>query len=202
MTTRSRRLPRSFYARDPRVVAPELLHKVLVRRDGLGVRRGRIVEVEAYAGAEDPASHTYRGETARNRVMFGPAGHLYVYFSYGVHWCANAVTGERGVGTAVLLRAIAPIEGIDLMRAARPAARRDRDLGNGPGKLCQAMAITGADNGTDLVAAGSAVVIVDDGTPPPDHPAVGPRIGISVAVDEPWRWCVAGDPHLSRRVTA
>jgi DNA-3-methyladenine glycosylase len=188
-------LPRSFYARDGRVVAPELLNKVLVR----GSRRGRIVEVEAYAGSEDPASHGFRGPSPRNEVMFGPAGHLYVYFTYGMHFCANAVCGPTGESSAVLLRALAPLEGLDLMRAARgPAARRDRDLCSGPAKLCQAFAIDRALDGTDLVDGGE-VRVVDDGVAPPEVPGVSRRIGITMAVDEPWRWFVAGDPNVSRR---
>jgi DNA-3-methyladenine glycosylase len=187
-------VPRSFFARDGRIVAPELLNKLLVR----GERVGRIVEVEAYAGAEDPASHGFRGPTPRNEVMFGPAGHLYVYFTYGMHFCANAVCGEVGESSAVLLRALAPIDGLELMRAARgPAAKRDRDLCSGPAKLCQAFGIDREQDGADLVD-GHEVRVVDDGTPPPAEPGVSPRIGISVAVDEPWRWFVPGDPNLSR----
>src|SRR3954453_764489 len=138
-TTRgSALLPREFYRRDSRVVAKALLNKVLVHGD----RTGRIVEVEAYCGAMDPGSHAYRGMTRRNATMFGPAGGLYVYFTYGMHWCANAVGGDEGEGVAVLLRALAPLEGLDLMRASRgAAARRDRDLTSGPAKLCQAFGI-------------------------------------------------------------
>lgn len=199
--TRPRPLPRAFYRRDPRLVAPELLNKVIERDDGAGGRRaGRIVEVEAYAGAEDPAAHTYRGMTARNAVMFGPPGHLYVYFSYGMHWCANAVTGDEGVGTAVLLRAVEPLDGVEAMRAARGAvARRDRDIGSGPGKLCQALGIDRTHDGADLVGGDRGVRILDDGVPPPAEHGVSTRIGISVAADEPWRFYVPGSPHLSRR---
>jgi DNA-3-methyladenine glycosylase len=187
-------VPRSFFARDSRVVAPELLNKLLVRGD----RVGRIVEVEAYAGAEDPASHGFRGPTARNEVMFGPAGHLYVYFTYGMHFCANAVCGPDGESSAVLLRALAPLDGLDAMRVARgPAARRDRDLCSGPAKLCQALGLDRAHDGVDLVQ-GAEVAVLDDGTPPPTSPGVSARIGISVAVDEPWRWFVPDDPNLSR----
>ena len=188
-----KRVPRSFFARDSRIVAPELLNKLLVR----GERVGRIVEVEAYAGGEDPASHGFRGPTARNEVMFGPAGHLYVYFTYGMHFCANTVCGRVGESSAVLLRALAPLDGLDLMRAARPAAKRDRDLCSGPAKLCQAFGIDRDQDGDDLVA-GQDVRVLDDGTPPPATPGVSARIGISVAVDEPWRWFVPGDPNLSR----
>ena len=150
VTSRSRLVPRSFYARAPDIVALELLNKVLVGPNG----SGRIVEVEAYDGARDPASHAYRGLTPRNSVMFGRPGHLYVYFTYGMHWCANAVCREEGDAAAVLLRALAPIEGLDQMRAARPAARRDRDLCSGPAKLCQALGIGPSHNGVDLHAPG------------------------------------------------
>jgi DNA-3-methyladenine glycosylase len=190
---RGRIVPRRSYARDAREVAPELLGKVLVHGD----RAARIVEVEAYAGGEDPASHAFRGRTPRNAVMFGPPGHLYVYFTYGMHWCANAVCGRDGEASAVLLRAGAPLAGVAAMYGARPAARRDRDLCNGPAKLCQALGIDGSTNGEDLVRAGG-VVILDDGTPPPERPGVSTRIGLSSGQEHPWRWFVAGDPNVSR----
>jgi DNA-3-methyladenine glycosylase len=190
---RGRRLPRAFYRRDPRQVAPDLLGKVLVR-DGLAAR---IVEVEAYCGAEDAGSHAYRGMTRRNATMFGPAGHLYVYFTYGMHWCANAVCGDEGEGVAVLLRAAEPLRGLDEMRARRVKARRDQDLLAGPARLCQAFALTGAEDGADLVAASHDVTIVDDGTPPPARPLVGPRIGLSVGVEHPWRWCSPDSAYVS-----
>jgi DNA-3-methyladenine glycosylase len=184
---------------DPVDVAPWLLNKVLVS----GGRAGRIVEVEAYKGAVDPASHAYRGQTPRTTVMFGPPGYLYVYFTYGMHWCANVVTGPAGEASALLIRALAPLRGLEEMRRLRPAARRDRDLCNGPAKLCQALGITGADTGTDLLARSKApgtgvVRLVDDGTPPPERPAQGRRIGISVATEEPWRFWVADDENVSR----
>jgi DNA-3-methyladenine glycosylase len=179
---------------DPVDIAPWLLNKVLVR----GGRAGRIVEVEAYKGALDAASHAYRGETPRTSVMFGPPGHLYVYFTYGMHWCANVVCGPDGQAGAVLVRALAPVRGLAEMRRARLAARRDRDLCNGPAKLCQALGITGADNGTDLLAARARVRLVDEGTPPPESPAQGRRIGIRVATEEPWRFWVAGEENVSR----
>jgi len=185
-------LPRSFYRRASLAVAPELLNKVLVA----GPCRGRIVEVEAYAGALDPASHAYRGLTTRTTTMFGPPGHLYVYFTYGMHYCANAVTGEDGEGQAVLLRALAPLAGLPEMRARRPTIRSDRDLTSGPARLCQALGIDRAADGTDLVR--GAVRIVDDGTAPPDDPGISARIGITRAADLPWRWFVAGDPNVSR----
>jgi DNA-3-methyladenine glycosylase len=188
-----RPVPRSFLARDGRSVAPTLLNKLLVH----GETVGRIVEVEAYAGFEDPASHAFRGETPRTSVMFGPAGHLYVYFTYGMHWCANVVCGEDGTASAVLVRAVAPVEGIDVMRSRRLAARRDRDLTNGPAKVCQALGIDGELDGADLVTGDRGVTLLDDGTPPPTAPAVSTRIGISVGVEHEWRWYVADDPHVS-----
>jgi DNA-3-methyladenine glycosylase len=174
-------------------VAPELLNKVLVH----GGRAARIVEVEAYAGQEDPGSHAFRGPTPRTEVMFGPAGHLYVYFTYGMHWCANAVCGPRGTASAVLLRAGAPLVGLEEMFAARPAARRERDLCSGPAKLCQALGLDRAHDGADLVGADRGVTILDDGTAPPAAPGVSTRIGLSAGAEHPWRWFVPGDPNVS-----
>lgn len=187
-------LPRSFYEGDSREVAPQLLNKVLIH----GELSGRIVEVEAYAAEDDPASHAFRGETARNRTMFGSPGLLYVYFTYGMHFCANAVCGEVGWAHAVLLRALHPVGGIDVMRARRAAARRDVDLTSGPAKLCSALAIDRDLDGADLVADDRGITIIDDGTPPPATPGQSGRIGIRVATEEPWRWFVPGDPYLSR----
>ncbi len=194
---------RDFYRRDPREVAPELLNKLLVRRGTAGdgadaaERVGRIVEVEAYCGGIDPGSHAYRGLTPRNRTMFGPPGGLYVYFTYGMHWCANAVCGEEGEGVAVLLRALAPVAGLDAMRAVRPRARRDRDLCSGPAKLCQALGLGRAFDGADLVTGDRGVVVCDDGTPPPADPVQTTRIGLSAGAEHPWRWYVRGDPNVS-----
>jgi len=212
---------RSFLGRDPREVAPALLNKLLIRRGapaggargpgvgaGLGpavspgvgdhgVRAGRIVEVEAYCGQADPGSHAFRGMTPRNRTMFGPPGGLYVYFTYGMHWCANVVCGDEGEGVAVLLRALSPVSGLEAMFAARPRARRERDLCSGPAKLCQAFGLDGSFDGADLVHGDRGVWLVDDGTPPPAHPVQTTRIGLSAGAEHPWRWCVGGDPHVS-----
>ena len=188
-------LLRKFYRRDPREVAPQLLNKILVSSDG---RSGRIVEVEAYCGALDPAAHAYRGKTARNASMFGKPGLMYVYFTYGMHWCCNAVCGEQGEGVAVLLRALAPLTGLDAMRAARPACRSDRDLCRGPARLCQALGIGGAQDGIDLVGGAGGFTVASDGMPPPAEPVIAKRVGITRAVEQPWRWYVSGDRHVSR----
>lgn len=169
MTTgagRPRRLPVSFFARDATVVAPELLHKVLRVGSGRAAIDARIVEVEAYT-QDDPASHSWRGPTARNAVMFGPPGRLYVYFVYGMHHCVNVVTGPTGDGQAVLLRA-AVIDGVDPRRS------------NGPGKLTVAL-------GIDRTHDGAPAHVLDDGAPAP-RATVTPRIGITKAVDWPRRW--------------
>ena len=153
----------------------------------------RIVEVEAYRGSEDPGSHAFRGMTTRTTTMFGPPGHLYVYFTYGMHWCANVVADAPGDASAVLLRAAAPVDGIEVMRARGAKARRDRDLCAGPARLCQAFAITGEFDGTDLTR--GALRIVDDGVAaaaaPGRHDACrardGPRRRVSVAFSRPRR---------------
>ncbi len=188
-------LPRDFYRRDPREVAPELLHKVLVS----GPCRGLIVEVEAYCGSADPASHAFRGPTRRNATMFGPPGRLYVYFTYGMHWCANAVCGDEGEGVAVLLRALRPVAGVDEMWPRRPAAKRERDLCSGPARLCQAFGLDGSHGGDDLVTGEHGVTIEDDGVDPPADVVCTTRVGITAAAEEPWRWYVSDDLNVSRR---
>ena len=180
-TVRRVTFDRSALEGDAPEVAPTLLNKLLVH----GPCAGRIVEVEAYT-ADDPASHTFRGETSRNAVMFGPPGHLYCYLSYGIHTCANVVTGPPGHGAAVLIRALVPVAGIEEMRRRRG---RSTGLVDGPGKLCQALGLTLAHNGVDLCAAGP-VALVDDGVAPPPNPVTGPRVGITKAVDTPWRFRV------------
>jgi DNA-3-methyladenine glycosylase len=196
-----RRLTRNFFAADSLDLAPRLLNKLMVTSDG---RIGRIIEVEAYRGEEDPASHAFRGPSSRNRAMFGPPGHLYVYMSYGIHWCANVVCGPVGQARAVLLRALAPLAGLDRMRSARWVAQRrqeDRDLCRGPGRLCQAMGIDRSFDGYDLVARGARLWVASDGVEPPPVPLVGTRVGISAGRDLPWRFLV-DDPGVSRPVPA
>ncbi len=178
-------------------MAPELLNKLLVR----GERVGRIVEVEAYAGSEDPGSHAFRGRTVRNATMFGPAGHLYVYFTYGMHYCANVVCGHEGEATAVLLRGLTPVAGLDEMRALRGRARSDAELCAGPGRLCQAFGLDRSFDGADLVTGDRGVVVADDGMPPPAEAGVSVRVGLSAGAELPWRFYVPGAVGVSRRTT-
>lgn len=172
-------MPRLFFTPDAPVLAPALLNKLLV----VGPTVLRISEVEAYT-QDDPASHTFRGRTKRNEVMFGPPGHMYVYFTYGMHHCANVVTGESGAGQAILLRAGVPVQGIDMMISRRG---REQHVSDGPGKLCQALGIDLSHNGLDLCEADEAG-IYDDGVAPPTDALVTPRIGIRVGIETMWRW--------------
>ena len=194
-------MARELLAADPLEVAPRLLGKLVVH----GNRSARIVEVEAYRGATDPASHAFRGRTARNATMFGRAGLLYVYLSYGIHWCANVVCGEEGVAGAALLRALEPVAGIDEMVSARAARRRggtappERDLCRGPANLTSALGIAKEHDGVDLLAASSSVRLLDDGVAPPVGAALarGPRVGITRAAGLEWRFWVAGSRYVS-----
>lgn len=170
-------------------VAPELIGATLLY-DGVG---GVIVEVEAY-DQDDPASHSYGGPTPTRASMFGPSGHAYVYRSYGIHWCLNVVCGPEGRAEAALIRALAPTHGLETMRARR-AVEKERQLCSGPGKLCQAVGITRAADGLPLDEPPFALVARADEPPL----AVGPRIGITRAVEKPWRYGWAGSPFLSRR---
>jgi DNA-3-methyladenine glycosylase len=180
-------------------VAVDLLNKLLVHQDPVhGPVGGRIVEAEAYLGAGiDPGSHAFRGPSKRNATMFGPPGRLYVYFTYGMHWCSNVVCNPAGGGGAVLLRALHPLDGLDAMWPRRPKARRERDLCSGPARLAQALGLTGALDGADLSA--GPVFLLDDGTPPPARPGNSVRIGLSPGKgdESSWRWWVPGDPNVS-----
>jgi DNA-3-methyladenine glycosylase len=190
------RFPRSFYARSALRVGPELLGGVLVRTLADGTRlAARIVETEAYL-PDDPASHAFRGITRRNEVMFGLPGRLYVYFTYGNHWMMNAVTGRAGQGTAVLLRAAEPLEGLEVMAANR--GREDpRDLCSGPGKLAKAFGVTGAQNGLDLVR-GSDMHILGQRPIPRSRVSRTTRVGVTLGAERRWRFIVTGDPFVSR----
>ena len=190
----SPRLKRSFYARDPVTLARDLLGRVLFYRTPGGLLAGRIVEVEAYTGQEDPASHAFRGLTNRNAVMFGPAGFAYVYFTYGMHHCLNVTAQRRGQAGAVLIRALEPLSGIELMRARGDRGPQARLL-SGPGKIGRAFGLTLRDNGRDLVRGPLGIAA---GSPlRGEEVLVGPRIGITRAVDLPYRFVAAASPSLS-----
>lgn len=192
-------LPRSFFDRDPRTVARELLGKLLVRRAGRTILAGRIVEAEAYLGLTDPGSHAYSGPTARNAVLFGPPGHAYVYFIYGNHYCTNVSCQRKGTPGCVLLRALEPVRGLREMAAHRgialpaaPTARQLAQLTSGPGRLSQALDITRPrDNGVDLCSPRSSLFLAADLSP---APAVisSPRVNVTRAPRDPWRFSVQG----------
>jgi DNA-3-methyladenine glycosylase len=189
-------LPADFYDRDTELVARELLGCVLECHGPDGVTSGRIVETEAYLGAHDEACHAAVGRTARNDALYGAPGIAYVYFIYGMYWCFNAVT--RGVGhpSAVLVRALEPLDGVQLMRARRPTAKRDVDLTNGPGKLCLALGITGAHDGRSLER---PPLLIREGAAVADRDVVvTPRVGITKAADWPLRWLVADSRFVSK----
>jgi DNA-3-methyladenine glycosylase len=186
------RLSREFFARSVHDVAPDVIGCTLLV-DGVG---GPIVEVEAYDG-DDPASHGFRGRTARNAAMFGPPGHAYVYRSYGIHWCLNLVCGAEGVAEAVLVRALEPAHGLDRMRERRGISEL-RLLCAGPGRLCEALAVTGAHDGLPLDEPPFELLRRLDSVPV----ATGPRVGISRAAELDWRYGLAGSPFLSRRLAS
>ena len=198
-TPRTNVLPRAFYSRDTLTVAQELLGKVLVRRTRHGLSAGIIVETEAYIGEDDPACHAAPGPTRRNEPLYGTPGVAYVYLNYGVHYLVNAVTEAEGEPAAVLIRALEPVEGIRLMRKRRGVATRvpDGDLCRGPGNLTRAMGISLDDNRLDLVA--SRLVIEDHGRVV-SSVSWGPRVGIRVGTERPWRCWVTGHPSVSGRV--
>jgi DNA-3-methyladenine glycosylase len=203
---KARPVPRSFFNRDPRTVARELLGKLVVRREGRKVQAGRIVEVEAYLGSDDLAAHAAAGRTARNAVLFGPPGHAYVYFIYGVHYCLNISCLPDGEPGCVLIRALEPVAGLEKMARARglkglnlETARDLRKLASGPGRLCEALSITRPrDNGKDMVAQRSDLRVMDDGFRA-GKVAVTPRIGIVKSAGLPLRYVVDGDPFVSVR---
>jgi DNA-3-methyladenine glycosylase len=184
------RLDRDFFDRSVHEVAPELIGVTLL----VGGVGGLIVEVEAY-DHEDPAAHGYRGRTERNASMFGPPGHAYVYRSYGIHWCLNFVCERPEVASAVLVRALEPEHGIDVMSARRGLDER-RLLCSGPGRLCQALGVTGTHNGLSLAEPPFELRARDE-TP---ELAVGPRVGITKAADQPWRYALADSPFVSRPI--
>ena len=198
-------VPRCFYDRDPKLVAPELLGKILIRRQGRKLLAGRIVEVEAYLGEDDPASHAFRGATDRNRVMFGPPGFAYVYFTYGMHYCANVTCLEEGTAGAVLIRALEPLMGVEEMALNRDLnlsletkhVRVLRALTSGPARLCEALDITRSrDDGKDLTSPKSDLSIASDHARYSEI-ACSPRVGITQAADWPLRFYVVGNPFVT-----
>jgi DNA-3-methyladenine glycosylase len=198
-------LPRRFYDRDPRPVSRDLLGKLLVRKNGQRVLIGRIVEVEAYLGDNDPAAHSFAGRTPRNAVLWGPPGHSYVYFIYGNHYLFNVSCLPDQVAGGVLFRALEPLAGIEEMARARGlAAARAADLRwltSGPGRLAEAFGITrDRDNGKDLTSRQSDLWIADDGSQPP-RVRITPRIGITKAAARPLRYIIPGNPYVSGRKT-
>ncbi|WP_432544553.1 DNA-3-methyladenine glycosylase [Kineococcus sp. SYSU DK002] len=190
-------LPRSFYDRDVLEVARDLLGRVVRHRTPAGVVGVRLSEVEAYAGQQDPGSHAFRGPTPRTRVMFGEPGHAYVYFSYGMHWCVNLVCGPEGTASAVLLRAGEVVEGLELARSRRVAARKDVDLARGPARLTQALGVDRAQDGVDVCSGGPFEVVAGEPVADADV-AWGPRVGVAGAgAPTPWRARVVNDPTVS-----
>jgi DNA-3-methyladenine glycosylase len=187
-------LPRSFFDRTPEEVAPALLGRVMVRSAPEGTVAVRLTEVEAYAGPRDPASHAYRGPTKRNAVMFGPPGHAYVYFTYGMHFCVNLVCLGEGTAAAVLIRAGEIIEGRDVAMRRRPRSA-PRDLARGPARLCEALGIDRTLYGTDVCDPAAPLRVLPGA--PVSGPRTGPRTGVTSAKDIPWRFWIDGEPSVS-----
>jgi DNA-3-methyladenine glycosylase len=191
-----KKLHRSFYTRPTLLVAKDLLGKILVRKIGGHILSGKIVEVEAYLGAKDPASHTYRGKTKRNEAMFREGGHLYVYFTYGMHYCANVVTGRVGIGEAVLIRAVEPMDGIETMRKNRGLMTSYENLTNGPAKLCQAFGIGRIQNGADLL--GSEIFLTKGSRIPFSVMGRSRRIGVAKGKEHLLRFFVRDNKWVSK----
>jgi DNA-3-methyladenine glycosylase len=197
-------LPREFFNRPSVAVAPELLGVLLSHETAEGLVTVRLTEVEAYLGELDPASHAYRGRTARNAVMYGPPGHAYVYFTYGMYFCVNLVCQPEGEASAVLLRAGEVVDGVALAAARRAGRRRsgkvprETDLARGPALLCEALAIDRSHDGADVCAVGSPLRVLAPPVPvPAANISTGPRVGISRAAEVPWRFWITGDPSVS-----
>ena len=189
-------LPRSFFDRPVLEVAPDLLGRLVVHRTEDGGVTARITEVEAYDGPNDPGSHAFRGRSKRNGTMFGPPGHVYVYFTYGMHYCMNLVCGAPGMPTGILLRAAEVTGGAELARKRRPTAKSDRELARGPARLVESLAVTRDDDGADVC--GDGPLTVHHGVPPrKELIRTGPRVGLRDAPDFPWRFWIDGDPTVS-----
>ncbi|HEY4306396.1 MAG TPA: DNA-3-methyladenine glycosylase [Gemmatimonadaceae bacterium] len=193
-------LEQSFYNRPTEIVARDLLGAVLECRTAEGIASGRIVETEAYIGEHDLACHAAVGRTARTAPLYGPPGIAYVYFIYGMYWCVNAVTRAIDEPSAVLIRALEPLEGIPLMQRRRPSAKRPYDLTNGPGKLCLALGITGEQTWHPLQK--PPLLIRRGETIPDERVAITPRIGITQWADAPLRWIIADSPYVSKKLSS
>ena len=189
-------LPRSFFDRPVLEVAPDLLGRLVVHRTEDGTVTARLTEVEAYDGPNDPGSHAFRGRSKRNGTMFGPPGHVYVYFTYGMHYCMNLVCGPPGMPTGILLRAAEITDGVELARKRRPTAKSDRELARGPARLVESLAVTRGEDGADICDDGP--LTVHQGAPPAKELIrTGPRVGLRDAPDFPWRFWIDGDPTVS-----
>jgi DNA-3-methyladenine glycosylase len=189
-------LPRSFFDRPVLEVAPDLLGRLVVHRTEDGSVTARLTEVEAYDGPTDPGSHAFRGRSKRNGTMFGPPGHVYVYFTYGMHYCMNLVCGPPGMPTGILLRAAEITEGAELARKRRPTAKSDRDLARGPARLVESLGVSRGDDGADICGDGPLTVHYGDPAPK-ELIRTGPRVGLRDAPDFPWRFWIDGDPTVS-----
>lgn len=191
------KIPRAFYLRSTLKIAKDLLGQLIVRKYHGRKLIGRIVEVEAYRGSIDPASHAYRGKTKRNEVMFWKGGHLYVYFTYGMHFCANVVTREEGIAEAVLIRGVEPIRGSDVMRRLRGKNVSDVNLTNGPAKFCEAFGIKRKENGVSLL--GNQIYLVPAKRISKSSIGVSTRIGIRTGIDKRWRYFIKNNQWVSRK---
>ncbi len=197
-----KKLPRNYYVRNVLTVAESLPGNIFVRKKGKKLYAGRIVEVEAYDGSVDEAAHSFKGKTKRNEVMFGQGGFLYVYFTYGAHFCCNVVTGKQGEGSAVLIRAIEPVKGIKRMSINRYGTdllndMKKYNLTNGPGKACSAFEINSSDNGMDLT--GDIIFILNAALKPGEKVITSTRIGITRSVQLPWRFFIKDNPFVSKK---
>jgi len=197
-----KKLPKEFYCKDSVKLAPQLLGKILVRKIGERYLTGKIVEVEAYRGKDDRAAHTFNGKTKRNEVMFREGGYLYVYFTYGMHFCSNIVCGNKNEGSAVLIRGLEPIEEIDIMINNRYgkkciSSKNKINLTNGPAKLCEALGIKREENGLDLTK--EPIFLIDGEKVPKKNIVVTTRVGIKKSVDLPWRFYIKDNPYVSKK---
>ncbi len=198
----SKKLKRNFYTHDTILIAKDLLGKIFVKNDSKNLLAGKIVEVEAYHGKDDQAAHTFIGKTERNKIMFEEGGFFYVYFTYGAHFCCNVVTEKKGIGSAVLIRAIEPIQGLEIMAKNRFGKKlinekEKHNLTNGPGKICQAFGINKKHYGIDLT--GNKIYLLNNRKIPEDKIITAKRVGIKKSVDLMWRFYIKDNPYVSKK---